>query len=521
MNRLRTLAAALALLTMTPAASLADDLTIGMRVETVMDPHYFWGDNYVQYYRHYLGFLTVLDKDAKLTPSLAEKWEASATGWTFHLRPNVKFSDGSAFDAEDVVASFKRARDYPNAVGSYAGLFKDVTDMKATDPLTFTVETKAAAPTLGFAFSQVPIIPSEVAATATQTDFNTTKGSVSIGPYKFVSFTAGQEMVLERNPDYWGEKPKWDKVTLRFLPDPAARTAALLAGDVDVIGSVPPEFVERIRADDRFAIHTGPSMRTMYVSMDKAADDKTAFAFANDGTPLKVNPFKDKRVREAMSLAIDRDIIRDKVMLGLSFPTGQLIAPGLGGHSDSIKVPAADPAKAKALLAEAGYPDGFKTQINCTNDRYVNDAKICQVLGQMFSRVGIKTEVVTMPSAAFFKFVNQRPSGASIMLMSWSPSGSGEADVLSQTLQTFDAEKRTGSWNYHGYSNPEFDAMVDSYSDVIDDTERRALEAKAAQFAVDDYASIPLHDQSVVVATRKDLNYTTNLSDLTEAMSVR
>lgn len=521
MKTIKTTIAALAALLAVSVAAQAEELKIGMRIEAVMDPHYFWSGNNVQYYRHYLGFLTTLDAEARVVPYLAERWETTDTSWTFHLRPNLTFSDGSTFDAEDVVASYKRARDYPNAVGSYAGLFNGVTAIEAVDKLTVKLSTAAPTPTLPFALSQIAIIPSEIAATATQADFTSAKGSVSIGPYRLAGFASGRELVLERNPNFWGEKPKWDSVRFRFLPDPSARTAALLAGDVDVIDGVPPEFVERIRADTNFAVHTGPSMRNVYVNLD-LGHEISPFITDNNDAPLKVNPLKDRRVREALSLAISRETIRDRVMNGLSFPTGQLVAKGLGGYSAQLAIPAYDPNRAKALLAEAGYPDGFKVTVHCTNDRYVNDAKICQALGQMFARIGLRANVVTQPSSAYFKLANPRTaSGVSISLSSWSAAASGETDVLVHAFQTYSAEKKTGSWNYSGYSNPELDALIQTFTVTSNDTERRALEAKAMELAMKDFAALPLHDQSVVVATRKSLSYTTNLEELTNALAVR
>lgn len=513
--------AGLASLLAVSTASQAEELKIGMRIEAVMDPHYFWSGNNVQYYRHYFGFLTKLDEEARVVPYLAERWEGTDTGWTFHLRPNLTFSDGSAFDAEDVVASYKRAREYANAVGSYAGLFNGVTSIEAVDKLTVRMHTSAPAPTLPFAMSQVSIISSEVAATATQADFVSTKGSVSIGPYKFASYSSGKELVLERNPNFWGEKPKWDTVRFRFLPDHSARTAALLAGDVDMIDGVPPEFVERIRAEANFAVHTGPSMRNVFVTMDHA-HDKSPFITDNNDVPLATNPLKDRRVREALSLAISRETIRDRVMGGLSFPSGQLVAKGLGGYSPAIGVAPYDPNKAKSLLAAAGYPDGFKLTLHCPNDRYVNDAKICQALGQMFARIGVRANVVTLPSTAFFKLANSRTDGGvSINLSSWSAGASGETDVLVHVFQTFDAQKKTGSWNYNGYSNPELDSLIQKFIVTTNDTERRALESQAMEFAMKDFVALPLHDQSVVVATRKSLSYKTNLEELTNALAVR
>jgi peptide/nickel transport system substrate-binding protein len=512
-------AVVLAALIGTPVA--AAELKVGSRIEALMDPHYFFSSNYLQYYRHYLGFLTVLDPSAKVVASLAEGWEQTPNGWVVKLRKGVTFTDGSAFDAKDVIASYERARDYPKAAGSYAGLLANVSGTAATDENTITFTTSAPYPTFPFALSQIPIIPSEVAATASQADFTSKKGSVSSGPFAFDSYSPGRELVLMKNAAYRGETPPWDKVTFRFIPDPAARVAALLGGDVDLIDGVPPEFAERIRKDPNFSVHTGPSMRNVFVGMDLGRD-VSPFIFGNDGSPLSKNPLKDARVRNALSLAISREAIRDRVMGGLSFPTGQLVAKGIGGYSDALTVPTYDPAKGKALLAEAGYPDGFKITLHCTNDRYVNDAKICQALGQMFARVGVRAEVVTLPSSAFFKLVN--PSlgeGGSLFLFSWSAASSGEADVLTSVFHTFDPAKKMGSWNLGRYSNPELDALLTTASGTQDPTERRALQAQAMKMVMENYVALPLHDQSVVVASRKSLDYTTNLEDITNVLMVR
>lgn len=486
----------------------ADNLTIGLRIENVPDPHHFWSSNYIQYYRHYLGFMTDMNTDGKVVPSLAERYEAVKDGWVFHLRPNVKFSDGTDFDAKDVISSYERARDRPQAAGTYAGLFKGITAMTAVDPLTVKFTTDVPYQTLPFALSQIPIVPSEVAAVATQADFQGAKANVSIGPFRFVSYTPGQSLVLERNPGYWGAAPKWDKVTLRFMPDPAARVAALLAGDVDLIDGVPNEFVDRIRTNDRFALYTKPSLRDVFLEMDQKRD-VTPFATDKDDKPLKANPFKDRRVREALSISIDRNAIRDRVMNGLAFPSGQIVTVGTGGYAADIAVPPYEPERAKRLLAEAGYPEGFGMTLHCTNDRYANDAKICQALGQMFARIGVKTKVMTLPSTAFFPLINPaQGEGLSIALLSWAASASGEADMLAQVIQTYNVETKTGVWNLGRYSNPEADKLIDKSNGIAEATERQAVQAEAMRLIMKDVAAIPLHDQSVVVATRKDILYT-------------
>ncbi len=515
----KTLLAVAALLAGYSPASAAE-LVIGARYEPAIDPHYFYSGNNIQFYRHYLGFLTLADHQGQAYPSLAESYEKSDTGWVFRLRPNVVFSDGSTFDAQDVIASYTRARDYEKALGTYAGLFTNISSMEAPDPLTLVIKTKAPYPNLAFALTMLAIVPSEVAAKATQADFITTAASVSSGPFRFVRFTPGQELVLERNPSYWGKAPPWDKVTFRFLTEPSARVAALLAGTVDMIDAVPPEFVKRISSDNRFVIRSAPSMRNLLTSVDQH-NEISPFVTDNDGAPLKANPFKDKRVRQALSIAIDREAIKTRVMEGLSFPTGQLVARGMGGYSEAVKVPVPDPVKAKALLAEAGYPNGFKLTMHCARDRYVNDVKVCQAMAQMFTRIGIRTEVISIPGAAYFTAVNPAlGKGASLWMSSWSAASSGEADVIYNILRSFDAKAKTGTWNHTRYSNPKIDALADAFMGTMDQDKRRAMMREAMEIAMGDYAIIPIHDQSVVVATKASLDYEPYSDESTMAFSV-
>jgi peptide/nickel transport system substrate-binding protein len=499
---------------------MAADLVIGARSEPPTDPHYFFSGNNIQFYRHYLGYLILADEKGGLVPSLAESYEVKDSGWVFHLRPNVVFSDGSTFDAEDVIASYTRARDYEKAIGTYAGLFTHISSMESPDPLTVVINTKRPYPNLAYSLTMLAVVPSEVAKKATQADFNTTAASVSSGPFRFVRFTAGQELVLERNPNYWGKPAVWDTVTFRFITDPSARVAALLAGTVDMIDGVPPEFVKRISEDKRFTIHSTPSMRNLLMSVDHR-DAPTPFVTDNDGTPLKVNPFRDKRVRQALSIAIDREAIKQRVMEGYSFHTSQLVARGLGGYSEAIKVPTPDPAKAKALLAEAGYPNGFKLTLTCSRDRYVNDVKVCQAIAQMLTRVGIRTDVTSIPGTAYFQATNpDQGKGASVWMSSWSAAGSGEADVIYHVLHTFDPKAKTGTWNRSRYSNAKLDSLAETFMATMDQAKRRALMREAMELAMGDYAMIPIHDQSVIVATKNSLKYDAYTDESTIAYTV-
>ncbi len=498
----------------------AQELTIGSRTEAVPDPHYRWSSSTGTFYSHYLSSLLELDRLDQPQPGLAESYRNDGDlVWVFTLREGLRFDNGQPITPDDIIASYERARTLPNAAGSYAGLFAGVTEMVAVDARTLRIVTSRPVPTLPNALTQVFIIPASLARSATQADFATPAGNVSSGPYRFVRFAPGDRLVVERNPTFWGRRSAWERVTFRFIADPAARTAALLGGDVDLIDGVAPQDIARIRGDNRFAIHVGRSDRGVHLTPDTGRA-VTPFVRGPNGEALTTNPLRDLRVRQALSLAIDRIAIRDRVMDGMSFPSGQIVPEGFGGYSSRIPVTAPDPAAARRLLAEAGYPNGFQLTIHCTNDRYVNDARICQAVGQMFTRIGVRTEVQVMPSAAFFPLVtNQAGDRASMMLSSWSAAGSGEADVLQNAIHT--RGNGMGTWNLGNYSNPTVDQRIIAANTTMDRAQRHRMQAEVMEMIMADLAVIPIHMQSVVVATRGNLTFTTRANESFLADDVR
>jgi peptide/nickel transport system substrate-binding protein len=499
----------------------AADLMIGARTELAMDPHAQWLDTNTSYYNHVYGSLVRIDERSAIRPDLAESWKTvSDTEWQFNLRKGVTFHDGSALDAADIVASFQRARTLPTATSPYTGAIATVKEVKALDPHTIAIMTTRPDPGLLHAIANIQIIPSELAA-ATTDSFNTGKSVVGTGPYRFVSFKAGDRLELARNPSYWGPKPKWDRVTFRFIPDDAARVAALLGNDVDLIDFVPPRLVERIKSAPNADLFLGPSDRPIFLIPDTERD-VSPFVKDRDGKPLAKNPLKDRRVREALALAIDRDLLTRRVMDGAATPSSQPTAPGFGGYNESLTVPAFDAARAKALLAEAGYPDGFGLTIHCTNDRYVNDEKVCQAVGQMLARVGLKMSVEALPRSVFFPVATNHTSDArySFMLLGWGNSSTGDAGVVPNILHSLDRARGFGTWNLGHYANPAIDKVIEAAVSTMDLKQRYAGLAEAMKLAMEDRALVPLYTQSVILAGRKGLTYTTWANERTNAESV-
>ena len=291
--------------------------------------------------------------------------------------------------------------------------------------------------------TQVAIVSRQFANASTE-DFNSGKAAIGTGPYKVVRYVKSDRLELSRNDNWWGGKTPWDKVTLRILPNDATRVAALLSGDVQVIENVPTSDAARMKADKRISVFRVVADRLIYLHLDS---DRDVSPFVTDkaGAPLSKNPLKDPRVRKALSKAINRPAIVERVMEGEAIASGQLVPEFLFGSTKNLQVEKYDPDGAKKLLSEAGYPNGFGLTIHAPNNRYVNDAKIAQAVAQMLSRVGIDTKVVTMPSATYFTQATELKF--SFMLLGWG-SGTGEASsTLKALLATYNKEKGFGTAN--------------------------------------------------------------------------
>jgi peptide/nickel transport system substrate-binding protein len=362
------------------------------------------------------------------------------------------------------------------------------------------------------------MVSKKAAATANPEDFNAGKATVGTGPYKFVRWAKGDRIELARNDAYWGGKPAWDKVTLRVIPNDPARVAALLSGDVQAIENVPTADQAKLRGNANLAMHRVVSNRLIYLHIDSNRD-KSPFVTDKAGKPLEKNPLKDLRVRRAISKAINRPVIAERLMEGLAVPTGQLMPEGFFGYNPALKAEAYDPDGAKKLLAEAGYPEGFGLTVHGPNDRYINDDQICQAVAQMLTRIGIQTKVETMPASVYFSRANKLEF--SLMLVGWG-SDTGEASSpLKALLATFDRDKGMGTTNRGRYSSAKMDAVLAEALRTVDDPKREKLLQQATEIAMGDLGIIPLHHQVNVWATRKGLSYTPRTDERTYAFEFR
>ena len=509
MNFVYRIAAVLAALALCTAAT-AQELRLGVAAEpTSMDPHFHNLTPNNSMLSHIFEYLVDQDERQRLQPGLAESWKAiDDTTWEFKLRRNVKFHDGTPFTADDVLFSFERA---PNVEGSPSsfGIYAKGKTLTKVDDHTVHIKTAAPYPLMPNDVSQIFIISKKHATGAKTTDFNSGKAAVGTGPFRYVEYTPGNRIVMQRNESYWGTKPQWARVVFRGIKSDPSRVAALLAGDVDLIDEVPATDMERLKKDPKLTIAQTVSNRIIYLHLDHFRDD-SPFVKAKDGGAIR-NPLRDRRVRTAVSKMIDRDAIVSRVMEGQAVKAGQLLPDGFFGVSKKLKPMAYDPAGAKKLLAEAGVPNGFRLTIHSPNDRYPNDAKIAEAVGQMLTRNGIDTQVVTMTQGVFFREAStgspDKGPKFSFILVGWG-SGTGEASSpLKSLLATFSREKGMGPSNRGRYSNPEVDKLINDALATVDDAKRQDLLARATEVAIEDVGIIPLHYQVNTWAMRKGFSY--------------
>jgi peptide/nickel transport system substrate-binding protein len=499
----------------------ARDISIGLQAAiTSMDPHYHNVGPNNSTLRHIFEPLVSTDENQKLAPGLATSWKAiDDTTWEFKLRKNVRFHDGSPFTAEDVAFTLKRVPNVPNSPSSFATFTKPIIDIKIIDPHTIIFKTAAPHVLLPSDLAQVLIVSKAVGEKATTDDYNSGKATIGTGAYKFVEYVANQRIVVKANYGYWGGEEPWDKVTFKMLTSPAARVAALLSGDVEMIETVPTADIAKLETDKKFALSNKVSNRVIYVHLNQHQDKAPLFLTDKAGKPLDKNPLKDVRVRKALSMAINRDAIVSKVMEGRAVAASQLLADNFFGTSKKLKPMKFDPEGAKKLLADAGYPNGFAMTIHGPNNRYINDAAIAQTIAQFYSRIGIDAKVDTMPSSVYFTRATKLEF--SYMVLGWGTESGEQGSALRSLLATYDTTKGMGVTNRGRYSNATFDKALGDALVTMDDKKREGMIQGAAEMVMDDVGLIPLHYEVSTWATTKGLKYSPRTDQYTLAMSLK
>ena len=495
----------------------AADLKIGLSSEvTTIDPHFFNSGPNNAFLHHLFDSLVDVGPDGRLIPTLAQSWRAiDDTTWEFRLRQGVKFHDGSELTAEDVLFSLERPNLITNSPGSYTSYTKPIVAKEAVDRYTVRLKTASAYGALPLDLISIFIVSKKAASTATQEQFNNGQAAIGTGPFKLVNFRKGESIEIVRHDGYWGARPEWDKVHFRVLASDAPRLAALLAGDVDMIESVPTADLARLKTNASIQLAQRTTWRTLFWQLDQFRD-QSPYVTDKAGKPLPSNPLKDVRVRQAISKAINRKALVERTLEGLAEPASNLNSPGIFGHNPAIPVEAYDPEGAKKLLAEAGYPDGFALTLHGPNNRYINDEQVVQTVAQFLNRIGIQTKVETQPVTVYFG--KARASEYSIALLGW---GSLAADfTLRSIVGTPNPDTGWGTWNWGRYSNPAVDGLVQQALASVDPDKREDYARKAVKLAIDNYAVVPSHHQFATWALRKGLKYEGRIDEFTFAHEV-
>ncbi len=485
-----------------------------------LDPHYYNATPNSMVALHFFDTLVARDEQARLLPGLAESWRAiSDTVWEFRLRSGVKWHDGRDFTADDVAFTIERVPNVPNSPSSFASQVRDIARVEIVDPLTIRFHTERPSPLLPTDLAAVFIVSRHAGAGASTEDYNSGKAIVGTGPFRFAAYRPGDRVEMTRNDAYWGGKPAWERVNYRIISNPAARTAALLSGDVDLIDTVPGADLPRLRTTENVQIRESVGLRLIYIKMDFGDARPVPFVTDNNGQPMAQNPFRDIRVRRAINMAIDRQVLAERIMERTATPTAQWLPAGTYSYNPEVLPPRADPEGARRLLAEAGYPQGFRLTLHTPNDRYPNDARTSQAIAQMLTRIGIQTQVEALPWSAYTSRAAKQEFG--FRLIGWASSSGEASNFVVNNVTTYNRETLMGTSNTHFYSNPQIDAALEHALVTMDDAAREVELRKLIAMVADDVAVLPLYQLNNYWAVRRGIDYSPSMDERTLAIRAR
>ncbi|GFE63688.1 ABC transporter substrate-binding protein [Litoreibacter roseus] len=442
--------------------------------------------------------LLIRDMTGKFEAALATDWavkEGDPNVWVFNLREGVKFHDGADFTAEDVVFSFERAKSETSAMKE---LLTSIVEVRAVDDTTVEFVTDGPNPILPNNFTNLFMMDkgwAEANNVVNVQDINNGEttfaatNAMGTGPYKVVSREPDVKTVLEQNADYWGAGDfPLDVTRIEYTPiqNASTRVAALLSGEVDFIQDVPVQDLVRVDGTDGLTVKTAPQNRVIFFGMNSGADD-----LERDNVSGK-NPLADAKVRQAMNMAINRDAIKKVVMREQSLPAGMIAPPFVNGWTEALDtVPEGDIAAAKALMEEAGYGDGFSIQLDCPNDRYVNDEGICQAAVGMFGQIGITVNLDAKPKAQHFPLITNGQTD--FYMLGWGVPTYDSEYVFNFLVHTRGEER--GSWNGTGFSDADIDAKIVSLASETDLEARDATIAEIWDTVQSETLYLPIHHQ--------------------------
>ena len=466
-----------------------------------MDPHGLFETLTLGFQRNIYEGLVIRDDKMELVGALAESWEnVEPTVWRFKLRKGVKFHDGSDFQADDVAFSVERLSTEGSDMKVVAALIKGT---KIVDDHTIDIITPAPNPILPLQLEIFYIMDKQWAEKHKTTEATNVKGgdegnhanlnANGTGPFVLKSRQTGVKTVLTRNENYWNKNITTNISEAVFTPisQDATRVAALISGNVHLVYPVPVQDWKRLEDADGVKPLTGPEARTIFLGFDQARDELTTSNIKGK------NPFKDVRVRKAFMHAINIEAIKKKVMRGAATPAGLMVAPQINGFNDGLnkRLPY-DVDAAKKLMEEAGYADGFEVTMDCPNDRYVNDEKICQASAAMLAKINVKVNLLAQTKSKYFgKVLAQNGYDTSFFLLGWTPSTFDSHNPISALMACRGGEDKIGAFNLGGYCNPRINELSAMIQSETDQTKRQSMIDEAFQIHKDEVGHIPLHQQ--------------------------
>lgn len=463
-----------------------------------MDPHGAFETMTLGFQGNIYDGLVTRNEKMETVGALAESFEnIEPRVWRFKLHRGVKFHNGNDFTAEDVEFSVNRIRSEGSDLKVVAGLIQEV---RIIDEYTVDLVTPAPDPILPLQLEIFYIMDKEwaeannvVEVTPIEDGGNfATLNTNGTGPFILEDRQSGVKTVLVRNPVYYGETTgNISRVEFTPIDQDATRVAALISGNVHMAYPIPIQDWKRL--EDAVGVRplTGPEARTIFLGFDQIRDELT-------GSNVKgKNPFKDVRVRKAFYQAINIQAIKKKVMRGAATPTGLMVAPQINGFAEkqNVRYPY-DPEAARQLLSDAGYPDGFELLMDCPNNRYVNDEKICQAVASMLAKVGVKVELLAQPKSKYFgKVTAQNGYDTSFFLLGWTPSTFDSLNVISALMACRGGEDKLGAFNLGGYCNPRINELASKIKSETDQGKRQTMIEEVFQLHHDEVGHIPLHQQ--------------------------
>ena len=473
-----------------------------------MDPHSLNESLQLSVTNNVYESLVGVSKDLKFEPALATSWkQTSPTVWRFELRKNVRFHDDTPFTADDVVFSLARAAGEGSDMRSNTN---DIKEVRKINSHTIEIETKSPFPILPNVLSTVFIMSKKWCednqATRPVDRRRGIENAASFrangtGPYRLRERQPNIRTTFVRNGNYWGKiEGNVDEVIFSVIANDPTRVAALLSGEIDVMEPVPVQDVPRINSSPNTSAMVAPELRTIFLGMDQRRDELLYSSVKGK------NPFKDKRVRQAFYQAIDIEGIKRTVMRGASNPTALMVGPGINGFNpDSNKRLPFDIEASKKLLADAGYPTGFSIDMNCPNDRYVNDGQICEAVAANLARVNIKVNLKAETKGTYFPKILRRDT--SFYLLGWTPSTYDAHNALNALMRCPD-DKGAGQFNLGSYCNPKVDELMIKVQSENDQTKRNAMIREAFELHSADIGHLPLHQQALAWGISKKVNLT-------------